>query len=443
MDVMYWDRGLANSSNVRKIAVLVLLSVHNEGFSLTRQIARHSQLLRKNEQSLLMEICYGSLRWDIQLQRILDKLMEKPLRRKDSDISLLIKTGLYQLHHMRVVEYAAVQETVNVTSQLNKKWAKGVVNAVLRRYIRDKNQILQSLKRDELFNLSFPAWMVELFRRDWPNDWEQIIKASNTRPPMVLRVNHNINTTQNYLKRLEDAGISATCSEIVDTAIILDNPTDVVNLPGFDSGSASVQDIGAQLAAKLLKPKPGELLLDACAAPGGKTGHLLECVKEVELIAIDSEPDRCKLIEDNLQRLHLRTKVISADASKPNDWWNGRLFDAILADVPCSALGVIRRHPDIKVLRKMEDIKALQRIQLSIICALWPLLKPGGRMLYCTCSVLKDENDRQIERFLSTHKDAESINIKAKWGVPQTNGRQLLSGMHHVDGFYYALLHKL
>ncbi len=433
---------MTESSNVRKVAILVLLRIHKDGLSITRQLPLFNESLNKKDQTLLQELCYGTLRWGLQLQSIQDFLIEKTLRSKDKDISLIINLGLYQLCHMRIPEHAAVQETVKIASLLNKQWARGLVNAVLRRYLREKNEITAKLADNEYFIYSFPKWMSGWIKSDWPKEWRDVLSASNQRPPMVLRVNNTVNSTADYIGKLKQVGIDAKPSEVVDTAIVLEKPVTVENLPGFYQGVASVQDAGAQLAAKLLNPKSGELVLDACAAPGGKTGHLLEMADGLKIIALDADSERCNLIEDNLLRLGRKAEVICADASQPDQWWDGRQFDAILADVPCSALGVIRRHPDIKVLRYKEDILNLQQLQLSILQALWPLLKSGGRLLYCTCSLLKDENNHQIECFLAAQKDAQTLKIDERWGVSQSNGRQLLPGMYNADGFFYALLHK-
>lgn len=433
---------MTEQPSVRKLAVQVLMNIYRDGASMSRALPQFNKPLRTNDKSLLQEMCYGTVRFFYALQAIQKQLLAKPLKNKDRDIEILILLGLYQLMYMRIPQHAVVQETVRVTKTLKKNWAKGLVNAVLRRFIREKTQILERLKDDEAYIYAFPEWLLAKARLDWPQHWTGYVESSNRRPPMTLRINQNHCSVDEYLNQLNQLSINAEASSLVNTGIVLSQPVSVELLPGFDEGKVSVQDAGAQLAAQLLSPLSGERVLDACAAPGGKTGHLLELQPDVILTALDSDADRCRKIEENLNRLSVNATIKCRDAKCTEEWWDGHPYDAILLDVPCSATGVIRRHPDIKLLRRNEDIESVVEEQYKLLCALWPLLKPGGRMLYCSCSIITDENNKQIERFLQSQTDAKSITIDANWGLEQKTGRQLLTGMQKADGFFYALLRK-
>ncbi|MCB1754386.1 MAG: 16S rRNA (cytosine(967)-C(5))-methyltransferase RsmB [Gammaproteobacteria bacterium] len=429
--------------DVRAAAVQVLLKVLVDGQSCSRVLPELSVKVADKERALLQELTYGVLRWQVRLQCLRDLLLDKPLRAKDRDIDLLIQLGLYQLEKMTIAPHAVVQETVKVAVQRRKNWARGLVNALLRRFLREKDALLTALASNERAIYSHPDWMLDRLRTDWPAHWREIAEADNQRPPMSLRVNLHKTSRNDYLQSLSAAGLAARVHPLVDSAVMLETPVNVGLLPGFAEGLVSVQDAGAQLAAGLLAPAAGARVLDACAAPGGKTCHLLESsANDLQLLALDEDPARCELIEDNLRRLGLTATVVSADASNPADWWDGELFDVMLLDVPCSALGVIRRHPDIKALRKETDVAGLIRRQEQILMALWPLLKPGGRMLYATCSLVREENDLQILRFVDSQEDAQRITIGAGWGVEQPSGRQILTGQHEMDGFYYSLIEK-
>lgn len=432
----------ARQLTVRDAAVKVLLKVNKDGQSCSRVLPELAAQVAENERPLLQELCFGVLRWQVKLESLSCLLLDKPLRNKDRDVSLLILLGLYQLEYMSIPEHAVLQETVQVTNGLRKKWAKGLVNALLRRYLREKDELHHKLLNDSTANLSHPTWMLDLFKSDWPGSWTEIATAANQRPPMTLRVNRQRLSREDYLVMLAESNMSARAHEYATDAIILEKPVNVGLLPGFSEGLVSIQDAGAQLSAALLPTKPGARVLDACAAPGGKTCHLLECGDELKLIALDSEADRCEKINENLQRLKLQAVVECADAAKPEHWWDGEKFDGILLDVPCSALGVIRRHPDIKVLRRPDDLQSLVQQQVRILEAVWPLLAVGGRLLYATCSLARQENAQQIERFVSSHENVRSINIVADWGVEDVFGRQILTGQSEMDGFFYALLEK-
>ncbi len=392
---------------------------------------------------LIQEMVYGALRWFHQLQTIAALFLAKPLKAKDQDIYALLLIGLYQLRHMRVPDHAVVKETVEAAVALKKPWAKDLLNACLRSYLRDAARVPTAINADLAARFSHPLWLIEEIQSAWPNDWENILNANNERPPMLLRVNLQRTSREAFLARLAENTISAQALPIVETAVKLETPVAVTALPGFAQGEVSVQDAAAQLAAVLLDAQPGERVLDACAAPGGKTGHLLERSPGLsELIALDKDAKRVALIEENLKRLDLHANTLVGDASQPKEWWDGKLFDRILADVPCSATGVIRRHPDIKLRRQTQDLPQLLAAQANFLNSLWPLLKPGGKLLYVTCSILPVENEKQMQAFLAQHADALEIPLPASAGRPCVVGRQRLPGEAGLDGFYYACLGK-
>jgi 16S rRNA (cytosine967-C5)-methyltransferase len=392
--------------------------------------------------ALVQEMSYGTLRWFDQLATVAALFLDKPLKTKDQDVYALLLVGLYQLRFMRVAQHAAVQETVEAAAALKKPWAKNLINACLRASLREAARAQVAITADPSAAFSHPAWLLEQIKRHWPDNWAAILVANNERPPMVLRVNRLRQSRDRYLARLAQAGLAASAHALSDTAVVLASPVSVSELPGFAEGDVSVQDAAAQLAATLLDARTGERVLDACAAPGGKTGHLLEQAALAELVALDREPARVKLIEENLARLKLGAKTVIGDAAHPAGWWDGQAFDRILADVPCSATGVIRRHPDIKVRRRPEDLPRLIATQEQILEGLWPLLKPGGKLLYATCSILPVENEDQMTAFLRRHPDATEDVLTTEAGRARAVGRQILPGEAGMDGFYYARLRK-
>lgn len=393
--------------------------------------------------ALIQEIAYGVLRWFHQLQAVAALFLNKPLKTQDQDVYALLLAGLYQLRHMRVARHAAVKETVAAVVALNKPWAKNFLNACLRSYLREEKRVPAALAANLSATYSHPVWLIEEIQRHWPADWAAILAANNERPPMVLRVNRHRLTREQYLARLADAGMAAKALPFTETAVQLDTPVSVNDLPGFTQGDVSVQDAGAQLAAVLLDAQPGERVLDACAAPGGKTGHLLEHTPGLaELVALDSSPSRMARIAENLARLDLKATTVNGDAAQPSGWWDGRPFARMLVDVPCSATGVIRRHPDIKVRRRPADLPKLIMTQAGILDGLWPLLQPGGKLLYVTCSILPVENEQRMENFLAHHLDAAEVILPLNTGRAKSIGRQILPGEAGMDGFYYACLRK-
>lgn len=427
--------------NARVIAAQALGRVLGEGESLATVLPSALAHADPGERGLLQELCYGVCRWQPQLRFLLDRLLARPLAPGEQVIRGLLLAGLYQLWHLRVPEHAAVAETVAAVRPLRKPWAAGLVNAVLRSALRRRAELEALIEADAEAHAAHPRWLLDWLRRDWPDDWPAIVAANNVRPPFTLRINRLRLDRETYRQRLATAGYDAGPAA-AETALTLSTPTDPAILPGFAEGWVSVQDAGAQLAASLLAVRPGQRVLDACAAPGGKTGHLLECVPDLDLTALDCDAGRLERVRDTLTRLRLNARLLAGDARRPTDWWDGALYDRILLDAPCSATGVIRRHPDIKLLRRESDIAALAERQQALLTGLWPLLRPGGRLLYVTCSVLRAENERVVAAFLATHPDAHEQPIVAGWGRVLSHGRQILPGESGMDGFYYAVLGK-
>lgn len=432
--------------NPRAVAAKVLEEVTLNGRYLDAALSQALTALpreQKRDAALIQEMTYGVLRWFHQLEAIAAILLDKPLKEKDRDIHLLLLIGLYQLRHMRVAQHAAVTETVEAAASLKKIWAKNLINACLRTYLREEARAQAAVAINPSASFSHPGWLIEELARDWPEDWQTILAANNAHPPMALRINLRRQTRESFLARLAQAGIAAKASPLNDTTVLLDSPVNVTELPGFAQGDVSVQDAAAQFAAVLLDAQPGERVLDACAAPGGKTGQLLEHTPGLtELVALDKDAARVDLIKENLARLGLAATIITGDAGAPADWWDGRPFDRILADVPCSATGVIRRHPDIKLRRRPEDLTKIVATQKRLLEGLWPLLKSGGKLLYASCSILPVENEQQLAAFLARHPEAQEVELPPGVGRKRTVGRQILPGEANMDGFYYACLRK-
>lgn len=426
--------------NSRLAAAKIVAGVLQEGQSLTAALEDILQSVPSaKDRALIQALCFGVCRFYHRLNFILNELVDKPI--KDGQIRALALVGLYQLWAMRIKPHAAVSETVKGAAK--KPWAKALLNALLRNYLRHQAGLEQKADRHPLASLSHPEWLIEQIQQDWPRQAATLFTENNRQPPMALRVNLSRLSREHYLQQLAERSISAEPVDFCASAILLTQPVPVESLPGFGEGLVSVQDTAAQMAAHLLEVKPGHRVLDVCAAPGGKTAHILEIQPQMaRLVAVDKDAARMQRLADNLKRLKLQAELVNGDASHPEEWWDGQLFDRILVDAPCSALGVIRRHPDIKLLRRADDIGALQSLQKAILQAVWPLLAPGGILLYATCSILKQENERQMMAFLSAHADAAEIPIVADWGVPQACGRQILTGEKAMDGFYYARLQK-
>lgn len=414
-------------------AVAQVFAGRNLNQVLRAALARHPQLTPQ-QRALLQDLSYGTLRHYGLLQAVLGALLQKPLQ--DDNLRFLLLVALYQLAYTHAQPHAVVDHAVRVTVQaLRKTSAKGLVNAILRNFLRRREALLvEAASVSEVARHGYPQWWIDQLRAQYPLVWENILANGNLHPPMALRVNRRQSGVDAYLERLSLAGISGHV--LGQSGILLEQPVAVDRLPGFAQGAASVQDGGAQLAATLLDVADGMRVLDACAAPGGKTAHLLE-LADIELTALDHDSKRLQKVQQNLDRLGLKAKCIAGDAAGPQQWWDGNLFQRILADVPCSASGVVRRHPDIKWLRREQDIAQFAVQQASILDALWRCLEQGGKLLYVTCSVFGQENSQQIAAFLERHADAELLPLT---GFAQRD-LQLLPDHEH-DGFYYALLAK-
>jgi 16S rRNA (cytosine967-C5)-methyltransferase len=433
-----------HSMSPRRVAREVLEAVLVRGRSLSSAGGRiRESLSEPRDRAFAMELVYGVLRWRFRLEVLLAQLMKKPVRSKDYELQLVLMIALYELTELNAPDYAVVDEAVRQTKQSGRKWAAGMVNAVLRAYKRDTGKYLSAIEADTAACYSHPPWLLAQLRQDWPDDWRRILEANNERPPMWLRVNSRCSDVDDYLRQLADCGIGASRHEHAQQALRLERAVDVGELPGFAEGLVSVQDAAAQLAVLLLEVGAGQRVLDLCAAPGGKTCHILESQPALaEMVAVELEAQRMQRVEENLRRLGLRAQLLVADAGDADVWWDGRGFDRILVDAPCSASGVIRRHPDIKSLRQAEDLAQLVEAQRRILRQAWSLLQPGGVLLYVTCSVIRQENEQQIEALLSDFADAEEVMIDADWGHACRYGRQLLPGETAADGFYFARLKK-
>ncbi|MGE3921209.1 MAG: 16S rRNA (cytosine(967)-C(5))-methyltransferase RsmB [Gammaproteobacteria bacterium] len=430
-----------HNMNTRTIAAKIISDTLTDQISLTISLA--SDQYKKLVTPFVQEMVYGTFRWLPRLNSICKQFIHKPFQTKDTDIYALILLGFYQLLFMRVPEHAALFETANAARELKKPWAVKVINGVLRNFQRKQQQITFTDLEGEY---AHPIWFIHHLQKAWPEHWKAILHANNEYPPFSLRVNESKIQTNDYKALLNENNIKASMIPEVKTAIILEKAMNVAELPGFSDGLVSVQDAAAQIAAVLLKLEPNQKVLDACAAPGGKTSHILESQNNLsELIALDIAQERCDKINENLNRLNLissKVKVIAGDALNPKTWWDKNLFDRILLDAPCSATGIIRRHPDIKSLRQKSDIKDLVQTQYDLISTLWDLLKPKGILVYATCSILPEENMQVIEKFLKNLNNATEEKIIANWGHECAYGRQILPGENNMDGFYYARLVK-
>ncbi len=427
-----------DKANPRWIALQVLLQVVQQGRSLDAVFGGawfQSLPAAPRDLAFSRELAYGLCRWYFTLSTLLGSRLQKPLRERDRDIELILLLGLYQLLVMRTEAHAAVNESVNLARSRNKSWARGLVNAVLRGVIREGLELPQDAAAQD-----YPDWMLARISRDWGRQAFDLLLGGNARAPMTLRAAAEAGGALERLAQHEIDGLRHRCAS---GAIELAKPVDVSQLPGFDRGDFSVQDAAAQLAAPLLDCAPGMRVLDACAAPGGKSVHLLQHYPGLDLDALDQDESRLERLTQNLQRVGHSSRIVVGDAASPAGWYDGRRYDRILADVPCSASGVIRRHPDIKLLRRESDIMQLVARQRRIIDALWRLLAPGGSMLYCTCSVFKDENEVQIAKFAERHPDCRVDDLApVQWGEARPCGRQILTGGDNMDGFFYARLVK-
>ncbi|MCE8026418.1 MULTISPECIES: 16S rRNA (cytosine(967)-C(5))-methyltransferase RsmB [Halomonadaceae] len=427
---------------VRASAARALVPVITAKGSLS-DLDDHQVVIR--DRALFKAMCYGVCRTLPRLEALAERLLKTPFKARDADVQALLLLGIYQLLYLRIPAHAAVGETAGAARQLGKEWATKVLNGCLRRLTRESAALQAEVDQDPAVALLHPRWLLKALREDWPDDWRAIAEANNQPGPMALRINRRRGDREAYLARLVESGIDARLCTHSPDGLVLEKPCDVQALPGFTEGDVSVQDEAAQLAAELLgpalAPRPGGRVLDACCAPGGKTAHLLELF-DIELLALDSDAVRLARVEDTLERLGLSATLVHADATG-RDWWDGTPFDAILLDAPCSGTGVIRRHPDIKRLRRASDIAKLAELQTRLLDNLWPLLRPGGSLLYATCSVLREENDEQIRAFLERTPDVTvTTPAEVSWGRAVGAGRQLLPEPDSHDGFFYARLRK-
>jgi len=430
--------------NPRLAAARALAAVLSGKASLNSSLPAQLDKVEERDRGLVQDLAFGTARWQPRLDLLAAQLLQKPFKAADADVQALLLVGLYQLFYTRIPAHAAIGETVGCADKLKKPWAKGLLNAVLRRAQREGEQMLAAMERDPVVRTAHPRWLQKSLKAFWPEQWEAITAANNAHPPMILRVNRRHHGRDTYLALLAEAGISASACQFSRDGILLAEACDVRGLPGFTEGWVSVQDEAAQLAADLMELAPGQRVLDACCAPGGKTCHLLEAEAGLgEVVAIDLEAKRLARVRENLDRLQLDARLIACDARDTASWWDGKPFQRILLDAPCSATGVIRRHPDIKLTRQAEDIPALATLQGELLDALWPTLEVGGMLVYATCSSLPTENTEVIDAFLARTPGARELDLALDAGLRQPHGRQLLAQEGGHDGFYYAKLIKI
>ena len=418
-----------NKQSARVLAHKAICLIALEKKSLSESLFSNAEA----DLAFAKSLVFGSIRFYHHLNDIITPRVKKPLDKDNLDLHCLLVLGAYQIIYTDISRHAAINETVEVAKIIGKPWAKGFINAILRGIDRDQKVILEST------HYSHPSWFLKKLKKDYPDNYQNILIENNKKAPMSIRIHPSIDRKK-FQKKLEEKNILSTVSDIAPQALILSEAVNVFKLPDFEKGSCYVQDISAQLSAQLISPQKGDYILDACCAPGGKTTHIAELCSEANVIALDNDEDRITKVHENINRLNVENvKVILGDASK-SDWWDKKLFDKILIDAPCSSTGVIRRHPDIKLLRKGKDINQITKIQARILDNLWALLKPGGIMVYATCSILKDENENQIINFLKRFNNAKNQEIQISWGEG-TIGKQQLPE-HNYDGFYYAKISK-
>ncbi len=444
-------RGQKNSSEssyLRAQAVDAISHVIDNGLSLRVVFQNKKKQFDDPKQlSIFKEICFGTIRWYYRLEAITNSCLNTPLTKKNFDIKYLICTGIYQILEMKTPPHAAVNETVEAARLLNKPWACKLVNKILRNFLRNQKKLLANIEQNDAIWFAYPEWLIKQIQLDWPDHWKLIINGSNQKPPLSLRINQQKTSPLGYLALLKKEKISASLNEDYASAVIVNTPKPINQLPGFEHGLFSVQDLAGQLVASILDLKPGQDILDACAAPGSKTCHILESEPNINRItAIDIDAERLLRIKENIQRLNLpqeRLKLVLEDATHTKQWWDGTLYDRILLDAPCSATGVVRRHPDIKILRRSTDINQQSQLQLMLLRAMWSMLKKDGILLYTTCSVLKQENEKVIQQFLKENKQAQHKRININQAINLKYGCQLLPSEKGSDGFYFAVLcHK-
>ncbi len=423
---------------VRAGAARILDAVLHRNRSLKAELATAlPSLADPRDRALVEAICFAALRQRARYATALAAWMPRPLSRRDAPLRALLYAGFAQLDPLQLPPHAALAATVDAARALGRRHQAGLVNALLRRAQRD------GLPAGEP-EAAWPDWLRERVRADWSQDADAVFAASALQAPTWLRVNRTRSAVADYAARLREAGIEAQAVAALPDALRVDVPVSPTTLPGFAEGEVSVQDAAAQRVAEALAPAPGARVLDACAAPGGKSAHLLERDPSLRLTALDVDPRRLRRVADTHARLGVGgdARLRAADAATPAEWWDGIAFDAILLDAPCSATGVVRRQPDVLLHRRPSDVVALVDLQARLLDALWPLLAPGGRLLYATCSVLKAENEEQIAAFLARTPDARAVALDASFGREAGAGRQRLPGEQDMDGFFYARLER-
>jgi 16S rRNA (cytosine967-C5)-methyltransferase len=436
------------AASARSLAAHAVARVLREGVTLDAALKDALVAADPKLHSSVRSLGYGAVRGFFRHEAILGKLLSTPVRSLDFLVRALFSVALYELEDERTPEYAVVDAAVQTAKATDAVRASGLINAVLRRYLRERKTLDVEIASKPATRHAAPVWLADRFRADWPVRWTQLLAASDNHAPMWLRVNQRLSSTEEYLAQLAAAGIGARAEVRVPQAIVLNSPSDVHALPGFDAGVVSVQDLGAQCVAFPLALSPAQRVLDACAAPGGKTALMAEREPNLQkLLAVDIDPNRLGRVRENLARGGLNAEVVMGDAAAPAKWWDGVPFDRILLDAPCSGLGVIRRHPDIRLRKSPSDIDKLPALQGKLLRAAWALLAPGGRLVYVTCTVTRSENHDVIAAFLDGAADAQIVPVEAWEGWPGLGeadgfGRQILPGEAGADGFYYAALTK-
>ena len=428
---------MKKNTNLRSLAAQAIEQVVEQGQSLSNVLPAIQQKVAEKDRALLQELCFGVLRTLSQLEWLINKLMERPMTGKQRTVHFLIMVGLYQLMHTRIPAHAALAETVEGAIAIKRPQLKGLINGVLRQFQRNQDELLAEFAETDIRFLH-PSWIAKRIKQAYPQQWQAILEANNQRPPMWLRVNRNHHSRDEWLALLEQAGMKGFTHPDYPDAVRLETPASVMALPGFNEGWVTVQDASAQGCTHFLSPKNGEQILDLCAAPGGKTTHILEVAPQASVLAVDVDEKRLSRVYENLKRLGMNAQVKQGDGRFPSQWCGEQQFDRILLDAPCSATGVIRRHPDIKWLRRDRDIAELAQLQAEILDATWAHLKPGGTLVYATCSILPEENSEQIAAFLKRTPDA----TLSETGTQEQPGLQNLPAAEEGDGFFYAKLIK-
>ncbi len=435
---------MSDGAQVRAEAARVIAAVRFSGRSLKAALPiAQNALADPRDRALCEAIAFATFRFLPRYEFWLARLLQKPLEKSAQPVHALLLAGLAQLHALALADYAAISASVEAARALKQPHLAGLVNAVLRRFLRERQALEAAALNDRQAARAHPRWLIDALQRDWPQHAEAICDQNNREAPLWLRVNLRKTSREAYVQELTQRGIASEPSPLCASALRLLEPTSPTSLPSWNDGAISVQDIAAQLATFVLDAQPGERILDIGAAPGGKTAHILETTPQLsELVALDIDATRQKRTAQTLQRLGLAATLAQGDGTSPETWWDGKPFDRILIDAPCSATGVIRRQPDIKLHRRANDIEALIATQAKLLDAAWPLLRQGGRLVYATCSVLHGENEHQLDAFLARHPNARALPLPSWIGQPCGVGAQRFPGNDGGDGFYYAALEK-